>query len=345
VQEEPRLEEVLQRGEVALSMVDVEVRERVTFARGSAELSSFATRAVQGVLRVMRDRADIKICVEGHSMRDESGSISSKRANAVLEHLVSQGIPRHRLRAAGFGAAFADDGGVGGARVEFSVVQEISIKGTVQFDPCSDHLTSASGPLLEKVVALLVARPCLRVRVEGHTDNSPNWGCSNQALSENRARNVAAFMSDRGVAPERLVPVGFGEDLPCASNASRENRSKNRRVEFHILQRETVQGLQQLLGGSGCKDRIDLHALRQLARTAAGDAVGLSKPIRTAAADLLVRLRADWDVQRLLHVASRREDPCQCPLARLPEDCLHRVLRLYFLLGCTVLRTPGVEGG
>merc|ERR1719265_2340221 len=120
-------------------------------------------------MSIMKDNADLKICVEGHTRPDETASVGSKRANAVLEHLVSQGVPRHRLRVAGFGSAFPQETDRASARVEFSVIQEISIKGTVQFSPCSSDLTAASGPLLDKVIALLTARPCLRVRIEGHT--------------------------------------------------------------------------------------------------------------------------------------------------------------------------------
>eukprot|EP00928_Gymnodinium_smaydae_P073014 TRINITY_DN5627_c0_g2_i1.p1 TRINITY_DN5627_c0_g2~~TRINITY_DN5627_c0_g2_i1.p1 ORF type:complete len:722 (-),score=150.98 TRINITY_DN5627_c0_g2_i1:204-2369(-) len=340
-QQEPKLEAVLRRGEVAVAEVEVEIRERINFARGSVAMSSFATRAVQGVVSVMQDNSDIKVCVEGHSRPDEPASVSSQRANAVLNLLVKQGVPRHRLRVAGFGSACtaADEDGQG--RVEFSVIQEISVKGTVQFSPRSPALTASSHPLLEKVLALLVARPCLRVRIEGHTDSSPNWGCSNQELSQERAANVAAFLGERGVDLGRLVPVGFGENLPRALNSTSDGKARNRRVEFHILQRETVRDLRCLVQRCGSRGAsrggIDEHGLRQLARTAEGVAVGLSLPIRVAAADLLARLGADWDVQRLLLLATRRNSPQTCALALLPDDCLARVLRFYFLLGCSTL--------
>eukprot|EP00929_Paragymnodinium_shiwhaense_P027205 TRINITY_DN16013_c0_g1_i1.p1 TRINITY_DN16013_c0_g1~~TRINITY_DN16013_c0_g1_i1.p1 ORF type:complete len:765 (+),score=204.31 TRINITY_DN16013_c0_g1_i1:119-2413(+) len=338
VEPEARLEEVLDRGEVVLSAVEVEIRERITFGKGSAHMSSFATRAVQGVMKVLKENADVKICVEGHTSSAESDSVSTQRANAVLDLLVKNGVPRHRLRAAGFGASFPEgDKGSDNQRVEFSVIQEISIKGTVQFSPCSDSLTGSAKPLLDKVAALLLARPCLRVRVEGHTDNAPNWGCSNQELSEGRAQSVANFLNEKGIEMDRLAPVGFGESLPRTPNSSREGRTNNRRVEFHVLQRETVKGMRELLGEKKRRTAIDEHALKQLEKTASGSTVGLSWPIRVAAADLLIRLYADWPVQRLLYIAGRREDPHRCRLACLPDDCVRRILRSYFLLGCSSL--------
>jgi outer membrane protein OmpA-like peptidoglycan-associated protein len=333
-EQEPKLEAVLEHGQVAVSEFEVEVRERITFAQNSTQMSSFATRAVQGVMKIMNDNSDLKICVEGHGGPDESASISTKRANAVLDLLVKQGVPRHRLRVAGFGSSFPYEGDGSSARVEFSVIQEISIKGTVQFSPCSSDLTFASRPLLEKIVALLVARPCLRVRVEGHTCNAPNWGCSNQELSQERAHNIVRYMVDHGVESERLAPVGFGEHLPCVPNSSHSSKAQNRRVEFHVLQRETVQGLKDL---DREKVQVDVHGLQQLERTATGASVSLSRPIRVAAADLLVRLGAEWPVQRLLYIAARKENPQKCMLALLPEDCSVRIMRFYFFLGCSSL--------
>lgn len=338
---EPSLQRDLGEGTISVSSVEVEVRERVTFTTGSAMMSSFATRALHGVVNIMRGNSDLKLCVEGHCRPDESDSLSSQRANQVLEYLVSQGVPRHRLRAAGFGSAFptaAGGGGVAGqeARVEFSVIQEITVKGTVQFSPCSTSLTSSSHPLLHRIVALLASRPCLRVRVEGHTDNAPFFG-SNLQLAESRAESVIEFLGNEGVDTQRLVPVGFGEKLPRASNSTQSGRSENRRVEFHILQRETVRGFEELMEQSRRRGQIDKSMLRQLERTATGSLIGLAMAIRHAAADLLVRLKCDWPVQRLLHIAVRREDPRRCSLARLPDDCLRRVFRFYFLLGCSSL--------
>merc|ERR1719326_2202596 len=114
------LEEVLEHGQVAVSEVEVEIRERITFAQNSTEMSSFATGAVQGVMKIMNGNSDLKICVEGHCRPDESASVGTKRANAVLELMVKQGVPRHRLRVAGFGSAFPFDGDGCSARVEFS---------------------------------------------------------------------------------------------------------------------------------------------------------------------------------------------------------------------------------
>ncbi len=72
------------------------------------------------------------------------------------------------------------------------------------------------------------------VEVAGHTDStgSPAY---NQALSERRAKSVAAYLISRGVRPERLIIVGDGEKHPIASNATAAGRQQNRRVELTIV--------------------------------------------------------------------------------------------------------------
>ena len=74
-----------------------------------------------------------------------------------------------------------------------------------------------------------------RIRISGHTDNvgSDEY---NQELSENRARAVYNYFRTKGIPEYRMEVVGYGEARPIASNATEEGQSKNRRVEFEILQ-------------------------------------------------------------------------------------------------------------
>lgn len=84
-----------------------------------------------------------------------------------------------------------------------------------------DALTEAAGVLSQY--------PKTAVIVQGHTDST---GSSehNQRLSEDRAQSVLNYLSGRGVDRARLVAVGYGEDVPVASNATAAGRTKNRRV-------------------------------------------------------------------------------------------------------------------
>ena len=75
------------------------------------------------------------------------------------------------------------------------------------------------------------------IRVVGHTDNQPIKTvrfASNYELSIERAKNVADLIRERISKPDRLGVDGKGADMPIASNATPEDRQKNRRVEIII---------------------------------------------------------------------------------------------------------------
>ncbi|MDO9387573.1 MAG: OmpA family protein [Thiobacillus sp.] len=69
------------------------------------------------------------------------------------------------------------------------------------------------------------------VEVAGHT-------CSigteeyNLGLSQRRAEAVRNYLVSKGVSADRLTARGYGESRPVASNATREGRAQNRRVEL-----------------------------------------------------------------------------------------------------------------
>jgi len=58
----------------------------------------------------------------------------------------------------------------------------------------------------------------------------------NRELSQRRAQAVVKYLTDKGIAPERLDAKGFGPDRPVSSNETAEGRAQNRRVEFKVLQ-------------------------------------------------------------------------------------------------------------
>ncbi len=71
----------------------------------------------------------------------------------------------------------------------------------------------------------------LKLEVQGHTDNVGN-DAYNQTLSEARAKAVATWLTQHGVAADRLTAQGYGKTKPVADNGSDVGRAKNRRVEI-----------------------------------------------------------------------------------------------------------------
>jgi len=104
----------------------------------------------------------------------------------------------------------------------------------IHFDSNSAVPRPESAATLQQILALLRSRPVLGLVVEGHTD-SQNTEEFNQKLSENRAKAVVEWLVKKGIAADRLRPVGYGESRPVADNRTAEGRQKNRRVEVEII--------------------------------------------------------------------------------------------------------------
>jgi OOP family OmpA-OmpF porin len=71
------------------------------------------------------------------------------------------------------------------------------------------------------------------IDVIGHTD-SDGTEEYNQALSVRRAQAVKDYMASEGVDGSIIDVSGQGESNPVASNATREGRAENRRVDIHV---------------------------------------------------------------------------------------------------------------
>ncbi len=117
----------------------------------------------------------------------------------------------------------------------------ITFVAEVLFDSGKADLKQASLASLEKVFSVLgTTVKDLNVGVEGHTDNDPikhsSWK-SNWELSSGRALSVLHYLVDKGITPERLCALAYGEYRPVALNDTKEGRQRNRRVEIVILPR------------------------------------------------------------------------------------------------------------
>lgn len=81
--------------------------------------------------------------------------------------------------------------------------------------------------------------------VEGYTDNQPistSVYPSNWELSGSRAMRVVRFLADKGLKPDRLSGIGYGQYHNIAPNDTPANRQKNRRVNIVVLRRNLQPG-------------------------------------------------------------------------------------------------------
>ncbi len=114
--------------------------------------------------------------------------------------------------------------------------EKIEILQKVYFATGKAIIKRKSYNLLNQVAQTIRAHDEIKkIRVEGHTD-SQGSDKYNLRLSQKRADAVKAYLIKKGVNPERLESVGYGESKPIASNSTRRGREQNRRVEFVIAQ-------------------------------------------------------------------------------------------------------------
>jgi OmpA-OmpF porin, OOP family len=102
------------------------------------------------------------------------------------------------------------------------------------FDFDKTTLKSESFPELNRIVDLMNGRTTMQVDIAGHADATGETQY-NLELSKRRAQAVQQYLIGKGIAESRISTSFYGESKPVESNASKEGRRKNRRVEFKIV--------------------------------------------------------------------------------------------------------------
>jgi len=131
------------------------------------------------------------------------------------------------------GAPFS--GGVSNATLILqSRIAQAAALDPITFQTGSPDLTPESATTIAEIARILTENPTARIEVGGHTD-SDGEPEANMLLSQTRADAVVAALVGAGVEADRLVGVGYGPDIPIASNETGEGKARNRRIEFLLL--------------------------------------------------------------------------------------------------------------
>lgn len=119
--------------------VQVEIKQKVQFLWNSAVLEKTEHSALDQVVAALLENVDYHARVEGHASSEgqveHNQKLSEKRAQSVVNYLVSHGVSRERLTAVGFGSSVpvADNATKAGReanrRVEF-VINLVLVKGS-----------------------------------------------------------------------------------------------------------------------------------------------------------------------------------------------------------------------
>lgn len=191
--------------------------------------------------------------IEGHT--DNVGNaadnllLSRERAQSVVDYLVrTHRIERSRLSAVGYGETrpLADNrtetgkranrriGAVIACVTDIEGLQPLPAQVTMAMHLEFEHDRADIGRQhhagLQRIVNYLKANPGITVTVEGHADNTSVAKAMD--ISRLRARNVADYLVQSGIARSRVNSQGFGETRRFAYNTTAEGRQENRRVNI-----------------------------------------------------------------------------------------------------------------
>lgn len=111
----------------------------------------------------------------------------------------------------------------------------------VNFDTGRATILPESEPVLDEVGNILARWPDLKIEIGGHTDAQGSVG-KNLQLSRDRARAVLDYLLSKfpELDPSQFTTAGYGASRPISTNSTALGRSKNRRVEFKVLNKEAL---------------------------------------------------------------------------------------------------------
>ncbi len=105
----------------------------------------------------------------------------------------------------------------------------------IEFDVAKATLRPTSFPPLDTLVRIMKHIPEILVEIQGHTD-SDGSNESNRKLSQRRAQSVVNYLVEHGISRSQFKAKGYGEETPLVPNTSKENKQRNRRVMFKVLE-------------------------------------------------------------------------------------------------------------
>ena len=117
---------------------------------------------------------------------------------------------------------------------------QIELKDSILFSSGSADTSEQAQQIFDEI-ALILKNYSNPVQVEGFTDNIPIKSAkypTNWELSTARASAIVKYLANKGIAPERLSAVGYGEYQPVASNETEQGRAQNRRVAIMVAKRK-----------------------------------------------------------------------------------------------------------
>lgn len=108
-------------------------------------------------------------------------------------------------------------------------LQEVEVQDRVFFGYDSFEISNESSKILDTQIAWLKSDEKIKITIEGHCDERGTREY-NLALGEKRANSVKKYLTDNGIAENRLSVISYGKEKPAFFGANEEIFAKNRRA-------------------------------------------------------------------------------------------------------------------
>ena len=118
------------------------------------------------------------------------------------------------------------------AESDFSLdEQEKSTFRDIYFDYDRYDIRAEARPVLDGIASFLKNYGQSNIVIEGHCDDR-GTNEYNLALGENRAKAAKNYLVSRGVSPDRIIVITFGEEKPVCTDPVESCWQQNRRAHF-----------------------------------------------------------------------------------------------------------------
>ncbi len=107
---------------------------------------------------------------------------------------------------------------------------------TIHFGYDAYTLNSEAKSILNANAQILKDKPSLKIQVEGHCDQRGGIQY-NIALGEKRANSVKKFLSEQGIAGDRVAVISYGKEKLVDPSENDAAYAKNRRANFSVTSR------------------------------------------------------------------------------------------------------------
>lgn len=115
----------------------------------------------------------------------------------------------------------------------FNIMKKYGVLTDTYFDT-TNKLTTSAFIMLDQIAMLMSKYPTIKLETGVHTDNQ-GFPATNLSLSQFWSQIIVNYLVSRGISGNRLVPKGYGDMSPVASNIYASGRKLNRRVDFILL--------------------------------------------------------------------------------------------------------------